>query len=234
MPNQAFPENERCATKPFELVHSNHKSFPVMLYQKFKYIITFYDDFTSHAWTMALHSKATAITATKDFLEMVHVQHNVHVIGWMSDAGREYKSDLFDRVLLEKGIKIYQSAPWTPMQNGHAKQLRHTLMDKAQSMQHQACIPDSWGEFAFAHATHIYNQTLVACLKWHTPHKMLKGEMPNIDHLCVFGCGAFVYLPAMARANKMAPKSELMTYSISVLPLAMSATSCLCAPPMQC
>jgi len=41
---------------------------------------------------------------------------------------------------------------------------------------------------------------------------MLKGEMPNIDHLRVFGCGAFVYLPATARANKMAPKSELMTY----------------------
>ena len=205
-----------------------------MSYWKFKYIITFYDDFTSHAWTMALCSKATAITATKNFLEMVCIQHNAHIIGWMSNAGREYKSDLFNRTLLKKGIKIYQSVPRTPMQNGHAEQLRHTLMDKAQSMQHQACIPDSWGEFAFAHATHIYNQTLVACLKWHTPHKMLKGEMPNIDHLCVFGCGAFVYLPAMARANKMAPKSELMTYSISVLPLAMSATSCLCAPPMQC
>jgi len=41
--------------------------------------------------------------------------------------------------------------------------------------------------------------------------------MPNIDHLCVFGCGAFVYLPATARANKMAPKSELMTY-IGVAP----------------
>ena len=46
---------------------------------------------------------------------------------------------------------------------------------------------------------------------------MLKGEMPNIDHLRMFGCGAFVYLPATARANKMAPKSELMTY-IGVAP----------------
>jgi len=90
-------------------------------------------------------------------------------------------------------------------------------MDKAKSMQHQACIPDSWWEFAFAHATHIYNRTLVACLRWRTPHKMLKGEMPNIDHLRVFGCGAFVYLPATARANKMAPKLELMTY-IGVAP----------------
>jgi len=41
--------------------------------------------------------------------------------------------------------------------------------------------------------------------------------MPNINHLGVFGCGAFVYLPASARVNKMAPKSELMTY-IGVAP----------------
>ena len=99
---------------PFELLHSDLKSFPVTSYWKFKYIITFYDNFTSHAWTMALRSKGAAITAAKDFLEMVHIQHNVQVIGWMSDAGREYKSDLFDRALLEKGIKIYQSAPRTP------------------------------------------------------------------------------------------------------------------------
>ena len=90
-------------------------------------------------------------------------------------------------------------------------------MDKAKSMQHQACIPDSWWEYVFTHTTHIYNHTLVAHLNWRTPHEMLKGELPNINHLHVFGCGAFVYLPAMARANKMAPKSELMTY-ISVAP----------------
>ena len=46
---------------------------------------------------------------------------------------------------------------------------------------------------------------------------MLKGEVPIIDHLRVFGCGAFIYLPATARANKMAPKSELMMY-IGVVP----------------
>ena len=90
-------------------------------------------------------------------------------------------------------------------------------MDKAKSMQHQACIPDSWWEFAFAHATHIYNCTLVARLKWCAPHEMLKGKLPNIAHLRVFGCGTFVYLPALVRANKMAPKLELMTY-IGVAP----------------
>jgi len=67
-------------------VHSDLKSFLVTSYQKFKYVITFYDNFTSHAWTMPLRSKATAITAAKDFLEMVCIQHKAHVIGWMSDG----------------------------------------------------------------------------------------------------------------------------------------------------
>ena len=111
MPNRAFPENERRATKPFELVHSDLKSFPVLSYRKFKYIITFYNDFTSHAWTMTLCSKATAITAAKDFLEMVCVQHNAHIMGWMSNAGREYKSNLFDRALLSRYTKVLHGHP---------------------------------------------------------------------------------------------------------------------------
>ena len=37
------------------------------------------------------------------------------------------------------------------MQNGRAEHLMHTLMDKAEAMRHQACIPQSWWEFAFAH-----------------------------------------------------------------------------------
>ena len=60
---------------------------------------------------MPLCSKAAAITAAKDFLEMVRVQYNAHVVGWMSDAGGEYKSDLFDRALLEKGIKMLLEPP---------------------------------------------------------------------------------------------------------------------------
>ena len=96
MSNRAFPENPRRASKGFELVHSDLKSFPVLSYRKYKYIITFYNDFTSHAWTMPLRSKAAVITAAKDFLELVRIQYNAQVKGWMSNAGSEYKSDAFD------------------------------------------------------------------------------------------------------------------------------------------
>ena len=33
-----------------------------------------------------------------------------------------------------------------------------------------------------------------------------------MSHLQVFGCGAYIYLPAETRANKLTPKSEMMMY----------------------
>ena len=85
-------------------------------------------------------------------------------------------------------------------------------MDKAKSMRFQACLPQSWWEFSVEHATHVYNQTPLRCLNWRMPYELLNNEVPSVSHLRVFGCGAYVYLPAETRANKLAPKSEMMTY----------------------
>jgi len=43
--------------------------------------------------------------------------------------------------------------------------LNWTLLEKAQSMRLEACLPDSWWEFAFATATHVYNCTPIKRLK---------------------------------------------------------------------
>ena len=50
------------------------------------------------------------------------------------------------------------------------------------------------------------------CLEWHTPIKVLNGSKPDISHLRVFGCGAYVFLPPEICKNKLSPKSELMVY----------------------
>jgi len=79
-------------------------------------------------------------------------------------------------------------------------------------MRLEACLLDSWWEFAFATATHVYNRTPIKCLKWKTPQEIFTGEKPKISHLCVFGCGAYVYLPNKVCANKLTPCSELMIF----------------------
>jgi hypothetical protein len=101
-------------SKPFELIHSDLKSFPIESYHWYKYVIVFYDDYSLHAWILCLQQKSSAISATKQFLAMVTTYYKSKVMQWMSDAGREYKLDLFDNMLCNKGIKILTSTLHTP------------------------------------------------------------------------------------------------------------------------
>jgi len=52
--NCPFAANESHATKPFELIHSDLKSFKTESYHRSRYIIVFYDDYTSMGWIKPL------------------------------------------------------------------------------------------------------------------------------------------------------------------------------------
>ena len=65
MTNKAFPPSNLRASEPFELVHSDVITYPIESYKKFKYSIVFYDDYSSHAWTINLCTKDAALQATK-------------------------------------------------------------------------------------------------------------------------------------------------------------------------
>jgi len=67
--------------------------------------------------------------------------------------------------LCEQGIVYETSTPYVHQQNGQAERLNQTLLEKVQSMRLEACLPDSWWDFAFATATHVYNCTSIKCLK---------------------------------------------------------------------
>ena len=86
------------------------------------------------------------------------------------------------------------------------------MMNKAEAMCHKACIPPSYWEFATQHAIHIYNWTLMKWLNWHTSYELLLSEILNISHLQVFDCSTYVHIPPNVWMNKLALKSELMTY----------------------
>jgi len=109
------------ATKPFQWIHSDLKSFAVESYHRYQYLISFLDDFTSNAWVILLRRKDDALNTTKDFAAAVETQHTTKIQEWMSDAGGEYKSQEFDEFLKSKGIKILQSVPHQPEQNGRSE-----------------------------------------------------------------------------------------------------------------
>jgi transposase InsO family protein len=91
-----------------------------------------------YAWITLLHDKASAITALRQWLALIKNQFDTTIKEWMSDAGGEYKSDVFLKTLKDAGITVLQSTPHTPQQNGCAERFMRTIMDKAQAMRLEA------------------------------------------------------------------------------------------------
>ena len=178
-------------------------------YRKYKYFIVFLDDHTSYAWITLLCDKASAITALKQWLTLIKNQFDLTIKEWMSNASGEYKSNAFLKHLKDASITVLQSAPHTPQQNGRAECFMCTIMDKAQAMRLDACLPQSWWEFAVIHAAHCYNRTPISRLEWQTPYGVLYNEIPDISHLRVFGCGAYVHIPEAHCSNKLSPRASL-------------------------
>jgi len=110
------------------------------------------------------------------------------------------------------GIMIEQSMPHQHQQNGQAKRAIRTIMEKAQCLCFAVCLLQSWWEFCVNHTVYLINWTPIVHLSWLMPVELLIKVKPDLSELCVFGCGAYIFLPKEVRANKLAPKLELMTY----------------------
>ena len=104
------------------------------------------------------------------------------------------------------------SVPHMHQQNGCAEHLNRTLIEKAQALRFEACLPQSYWESSVEFAVHVYNRTPVKCIAWCTPFEVLNGTKPDISHLRVFRCGAYVYIPDDIWVNKLTLRAEVMTF----------------------
>ena len=107
-----------------------------------------FDDATSHSWTINLKQKSNATPAIQQFIAMVKTQYGLLIKEIQIDAGGKFKSQELTLFLQEQGITILTSVPHMHQQNGHAERFIRTVMDKAQAMCLDACLPHNWWEFA--------------------------------------------------------------------------------------
>jgi hypothetical protein len=157
MPSASFPKSDTRAKRPFDLIHSDVKSFPIKSYHKYRYFVSFLDDYSSYCWIVCLKTKDEVFKTFKQFVTFAERQYNCKVKKIMSDFGGEYKSLKFGSYVKSLGIEVQNSAPRTPEQNGRAERLNRTIMDKAEAMRHMASLPPSWWEFAVGVAVYVYN-----------------------------------------------------------------------------
>ena len=101
---QPFADSVSWASRSFELIHSDLKELPTISYHKYKYFMTFLDDYSSHCWVVLLKQKSDTLCAINDFLALVRMQHNALVKQFMTDTGGEYKNFNLSKKFKELGI----------------------------------------------------------------------------------------------------------------------------------
>ena len=152
MHSKSFLESNSQVSKLFAIVYSDLKEFPVESYSRFKYLVSFIDDHSSHTWIALLHKKSK--TQFKADIQML-----------MSDFWREHKLKDFEKFLKDNGIQSHTSVPHMHQQNGCAERFNRIIMDKVQAMCLDACLPPFWWEFVVNTAVHLYNRIPVCCLE---------------------------------------------------------------------
>ena len=98
------------------------------------------------------------------------------------------------RYLQEHGMEHQTPMPYPPQQNGRAERFQQTIINKAESMRHAAGLSNGFWKHAVGIAVHVYNVTPISKAKFLTLKEMWSGSKPDISHLSIFRCAAYVHV----------------------------------------
>ena len=155
-----------------------------------RYFIILTDDFTRWRWMFPLRTKDEALSKVKEVVNALRNQ-GLSVEDFRSDDGGEFRGML--PYFKEQGIQWEMSAPKAPEQNGVAERSNRTILEKARTMLIHANLSKAhWAE-ALNTAIYLANRTPTSSLPDHkTPYEAWHGRIPDVEHLRVFGCRAWV------------------------------------------
>jgi hypothetical protein len=192
MTHSSFPASDQRSAKPFDKVNMDLKSMLMCSYRGYNFFLILFDDCTSHGWTVNLKHKSDADLAIRQFIAKIKTQYGKTICEFQIDAKGEFKSKELTKLLKELGVNILTSVPHMHQQNGRAECFIRTIMDKSQAIRLESCAPQSWWEFSVDCAIHVYNCTPIMRHNWKMPFENLEHTKPDVTHLRVFGCGAYV------------------------------------------
>lgn len=76
-------------------------------------------------------------------------------------------------------------------------------MDKTRAMLDEGRMKENWWDEAVLHVVVPHNRTVSSDLNEKTPHEILHGSPPKLNHMSSFGCGAYVQIHKETRKTKL-------------------------------
>ena len=122
-----------------------------------------------------------------------------------SDNRGEYKSNFFLKLYRDEGIDRHFTVKETPQQNGVAKRMNRTLVEKVRCMLSNTKLPKNFWAEALAYACYLVNRLPSSAIGGKTPLEAWSGKAAaDYDLLRVFGCPAYYHV----KDDKLDPRAK--------------------------
>lgn len=200
----SFSKSVSSTSKPFDIIHSDIWTSPLLSVSGYKYYLIFLD---SHfLWVFPLRRKSEVFSKFLQFYKYVETQFNTRIKALQCDNGGEYQNTELQTFFLSNGIQFRFTCPHTSQQNGKSERMIRTINNSIRCLLFQAHLsPGYWVE-ALHTAVHLLNILPSVAIQNKIPYAILFKQQPRYDHLRVFGCLCFPNLN-YSNLSKLAPRS---------------------------
>ncbi|XP_036140851.1 uncharacterized protein LOC105835035 isoform X2 [Monomorium pharaonis] len=195
-------------SKPLELVYVDLCGpMPNDSIKGSRYMMVIVDDYTGMYFVYFLKHKSESLDYFIQFQKKFENRLETKIKSVRTDNGREFINESFRKHLNESGINHQKTMPFNPQSNGKVERANRVLLDRARTILNDSKLPSEFWAEAIATACHVSNLTPRKG-KANTPFELFFGRKPSLEHLRVFGCVAFFYVPKQHR-NKLEPRGEI-------------------------
>jgi transposase InsO family protein len=203
---QPFPTSGHISTKPLQLLHTDIAGpMPTASAGGARYFVTVLDDFSKFKAVKPIAKRNDAPSFIKEVILNWESQTNHKTAAIRHDRAKEYMAEELTDWYKSRGIEMQPTTGYSPQKNGAAERLNRTLWETTLAMLADSGLPDKWWAEALSHACHLRN--VCSSTGGPTPWELLKGELPDLRTLRVFGAPCMVKVPDQRR-NKLQHKTQ--------------------------
>ena len=187
----------RAASKLDRVNVDLHGPYPEQSFGQYRYVTVFVDSCTGHLHVTPIRSKTDTLDALQEYIQRVGKPRTL-----THDRGTKFAkfAGTFQDYCRAHAINVLRTEGYAPWRNGRVERANGTLKHHAKAMLVHAGLPLKFWARAILTAAYVLNRlpTRGASdneLLLVTPHELMFGTPPNIDHLHVFGSICYPVTP---------------------------------------
>ena len=196
-----FVSSDSRSTELLELIHSDLHHTGVTSHGGYNYWITFIDDYSRFKAVVPLKRKSDAFDAFKLFKAFAENHTGKAIKKFRCDKGGEYMSNEFIDFLNASGIAKQYTVRNRPQQNGVAERANRTLAERITAMLEESGLSKRYWAECLAALVHVLNCCPTVIVNDATPYEIWHKKKPDIGHLRVWGCVAYVHVQRDKRSS---------------------------------